>query len=799
MSVFIAWVLFPLVVVAVSLGQGLLIERIAGIRLPDPLLLPLGLAGIIASSQLTTYWDATARLTTPLVVVLAAAGIVLGLPRLRATSPDLWGLAAAVGVFSVFAAPVVLSGDATFAGYTVLGDTSIHFIGTDYLLKHGRDFSHLAPSSYEYSLRSYYGSASYPSGGPTAIGALRPLVGQDVAWIFQPFLACFAATLALSLYALVGGLVERRPVRALVAFTAAQPALVLAYALQGSIKEVGTAWSVPLMAALVPLARAAPPASRRHLLPLAVAGAAAIGIVGLAAVIWLGPFAVAALLIAVRRPARRYARGWLIAGGSLLVVLALLSYQALLGERGYLTVAQGTVTARNEFGNLLGPLHSAQMFGIWINGDYRLPPTGARHTATYVLIYVAAAAGVVGALWMLRRRAWTPLLFVGVSLLGWAYVTKRGSPWADAKALVIVSPAIMLAAMSGAAALFAYARRLGAVALAVAITGGVLASNALAYHNVSLAPRQRLGELGRIGQRIAGQGPTLYTEFEEFGKHFLREGDPEGSSEGWQRRLRPLRNGQFPQMGFSYDLDQFTLDYVRYYRTIVLRRSPSLSRPPATYRRTFVGRFYEVWQRPARPRQTILDHLPLGLGLDPAGRAPCTAVRELAALARRGHAQLAYIRRVPILAFVPSHTAYPPRWAVDPVDGSSLYTVSPGRVQSSVVARRPGEYEVWVQGSFSRGETVFVDGHRLGTTAGQLNGRGQYAHIGIVGLARGRHVITLIRAGGDLTPGNGALERLGPVIVEPRWVDFDRVHFLDPSRYRRLCGKWLDWVEAVRG
>jgi hypothetical protein len=799
LGLLISWFLFPLVLVAVSLGYGLLIERVAGLRLPDPLLLPLGLAGVVVTSQFTTYAEWSARLTTPLVVLLAVVGLLLGLPRLRATSPDLWALAAAVGVFCVFAAPVVLSGEATFAGYAVLGDTSIHFIGADYLLRHGRDFTHLTPSSYEYSLRSYYASSSYPSGGPTAIGALRPLVGQDVAWIFQPFLAYFAATLALTLYALVTRLVERPPLRALVTFTAAQPALVLAYALQGSIKEIGTTWAVPLMAATIPLARVAKPAQVNRLLPLAVAGAAGIALVGLAAVIWLAPFALALLIAAVPWPLWRNVRTRLAAAGFLGGTVALLAYQSLIGAQGYVQGVGATVTAPNEFGNLLGPLRKAQMFGIWLNGDYRLAPIGAKHAATYVLIYVAAAAGAVGVVWMMRRRAWAPLLFIATSLLGWAYITKRGSPWADAKALVIVSPALVLAAMCGAAALFAHRQRLAALVLSIAITGGVLASNAFAYHNVSLAPRQRLGELERIGHRIAGQGPTLYTEFEEFGKHFLREGDPEGSSEGWQRRLRPLRNGQFVQFGFSYDLDQFTLGYVRYYRTIVLRRSPSLSRPPSTYRRTFFARFYEVWQRPTSPRRPVLEHLPLGGGLDPGAAAPCSAVRALAARARAKDGLLAYVQRVPVLAVIPTKTAYPGRWAIDPADGSSLYAVGPGKIEDSVLARRAGAYAVWVQGSFSRGERVFVDGRRLGSTANQLNGRGQYAYVGTVNLSRGRHVIRLLRGGGNLWPGSGAPERVGPIVLESRGVDSERVHYLAPSRYRALCGKWLDWVEAVRG
>ena len=37
------------------------------------------------------------------------------------------------------------------------------------------------------------------------------------------------------------------------------------------------------------------------------------------------------------------------------------------------------------------------------------------------------------------------------------------------------------------------------------------------------------------------------------------------------------------------------------YRTLVLRRSPVQSRPPAPYRLVWAGESYEVWQRPGGP------------------------------------------------------------------------------------------------------------------------------------------------------------------------------------------------------
>jgi hypothetical protein len=797
MSLFVAWGLFPLVLVLVSLGQGLFIDWLSGGRLSGVLLIPTGTAGIVASSQLTTYWDWSAELTTPLVVLLAIAGLALGWHRIRRLRLDPWPTVAAVGVFAVFAAPVVLSGQATFAGYTVLGDTSIHFIGADYLLKHGRDVGGLAPSSYEMSVYQHFRGAGYPSGGPTAVGAVRPLVAEDIAWVFQPFLAFLIATMALALYALLEGVVSSKSLRALITFVAAQPALVLAYALQGSIKEVGTAWAVALLAALLPVFAAQQSGGPRRSIPLAVAGAAAFGVVGLAAAVWVGPVALAALVLSIKRYGANFfetmAEAVVFVG-----VLLVLAFQSIAQWTAYLDVAQATVTAQQEFGNLLGPLRTSQMFGIWLVGDYRTVPTGRNEHLTYGLIAIAACCVVLGLIWALRKRAWAPLFFIGISFLGWVYVTSRGSPWADGKALMIVSPAVLLAAMLGPAGLFEVGRRIEAAVFFVALTFGVVASNALAYHDVSLAPRDRLGELDRIGQRISGEGPSLYTEFEEFGKHFLRNSDPAGSSEGWQRRLFPLRGGQYARMGFSYDLDQFRLEYVRYYRTIVLRRSPTESRPPAPYERIYSGRFYDVWQRKPGSQRSVLKHLALGHPLDRGGVPSCGDVKRLGRRARNSGGRLAYSLAPQSYTIVPARTAYPPRWFVDPTEAHILRPRGPGKIEDSVIVRTPATYDLWIMGSFARGYEVLVDGRKVGFARDHLNGRDQYAYVASVELDRGRHVVTLLRGGGSLEPGDGVLEQLGPIVLVRRVPNAYAIHYVRASKAASICGRRLDWVEVVR-
>src|SRR5688572_14078205 len=168
MTMLVAWVVFPTVLAVLSLGCGLLLERASGVRLSGPLLVPAGLAVVIVAASFATMDDATAELAAPLVVALAVAGYGLSLP-LRAHRLDLWWLGSALAVFAAFAAPVVASGDPTFAGYIKLDDTSTWLAFTDYVMERGTDVAGLAPSTYEATLAANL-STGYPVGSQLPLG-----------------------------------------------------------------------------------------------------------------------------------------------------------------------------------------------------------------------------------------------------------------------------------------------------------------------------------------------------------------------------------------------------------------------------------------------------------------------------------------------------------------------------------------------------------------------------------------------------------------------------------------------------
>ena len=588
--------------------------------MPHALVLPVGLTVVILAAQFATLADATAELAGPLVIALAVAGLLLRPPwRDR---PEPWALGAAAGVFAVFAAPIVLSGRATFAGYIKLDDTATYFAMTDRVMEHGRSLAGLAPSTYEATLATTL-AIGYPTGSLMPLGIGHQLLSYDLAWLYQPYLTFLAALLALALYAVLGRVIPSRPLRAAAAFVAAQPALLFGYALWGGIKELLGAVLLALIAALLPWTLEEQRGARAAL-PLAAACAALVCVLSLPGAVWLAPALLAAAVVVLRRPRPLLSKAGVFAAG--LAVLAVPAYVAAVDWLPRI----GAFDKATNLGNLSGPLSAWQLFGIWPSGDFRVHPHDS--APVYVLIAVVIGAGLLGLWSAWARRSWELLAYVVIAGVGCALFVAVSSPWVGGKTLAMASPAALAVALAGCAALFGHGRAVEAGVVVLAITGGVIWSNVLQYHDVWLAPRGQLHELETIGRDFAGQGPALMTNYEPYGaRHFLRRLDPEGASE-LRRRFVYLTDGKLLDKGGSADIDRIRLDGLLVYRTLVLRRGPAASRPPSVYRLAWSGRYYEVWQRPQPPKQTILEHLPLGNESQAAAVPPCAAVLRLGAL-----------------------------------------------------------------------------------------------------------------------------------------------------------------------
>ena len=791
MSLIVCWLVFPAVMLALTLGCGLLVERLGGVPLPGVLLPPVGLAAVVAIAGLFTMSDATAELATPACVLAAIAGYVFG-DRARIRNVDGWALAAAVGVFLVYGAPIILTGHATFAGYIKLDDASTWMALTDRAMSHGRSLGDLAPSTHEAAVQLYMDSG-YPLGTFLPWGVGRALVGQDLAWVFQPYEAFLAAMLTLATYPLVRRVVERRALAAAAAFVGGQSTLLLGYSLWGGVKEVMAAFLIALVAALVAWSLDVGPPAFRRPLALATASAAVLTSQSVGGAFWIVVVLAGALLLLWRRT--RDTRALVRPVTAFLILGGLLAIPALALASTFIETAAGLGSSVTEpkdaLGNLLRPLRVWQVFGIWPAGDFRVDPE--HEVLTVALIPATVVAAVLGLYFAFRAKAHGLLLYVGTAVVGCVLVAGYGSPWVDAKGFATASPALLLAAAAGAAALMERGRAVGRV-LAVALLFGVVWSNALAYHDANISPRDQLRELEAIGQDFAGDGPALITEYQTYGaRHFLRELDPEGASE-LRRRIAPLRaTGQgVPKGGYS-DIDEFRSDALLPYKTLIIRKSATESRPPSEFDLVRSGTWYEVWQRRKGSRPAA-EHLPLGTSVEPSGVAACADVQRLATKAGPG-GRLATVFRAPVTAVSTAALSHPTRW--DDPAAQVLYPKSSGTATGTVQLPGPGRYQVWLGGSIRSKMEVRVDGRRVGALRGILNNTGGYSRYGAIDLGPGEHSVALRYAGPDVAPGSaGQAYPLGPLVVATQTTPRE-VTYVPVAAARSLCGKKLDWIEAI--
>jgi hypothetical protein len=816
MTLATAWILLPLVLSVLSLGCGLLLETVSGMRLPGALLLPGGFIIISLATQFAHMLELTAGLQTPLVIVLALTGYGVARPWTRFRL-DYWLTGAVAAVYAVFAAPVVLTGQATFLGYIKLDDTAFYQAMLDRASAHAYnvpDLSHLG--TYRTVLFQGY-KFGYPLGAFLPLDIGQTLTRVDTAWLWQPYLAFLSLLTALGLYQLASGMVESRVLRACVAFFGAQAALIYGYFLWGGVKELFLPSVILFAACLIPLLRHHGP---RQVIPLGAASAAVLGAWSVGGGIWVVPLALAGLAVLITStPVIDVAKS---AGVYLLSTLLLAIPILSVSEKRLGVPAKfRNGNDASEIGNLIHPLSWLQTLGVWIGGDFR-KATGHALFA-HLLMALVVVSVIAAAVFAVRRKRWEIITVLGAALFACLVYVERASPWVGGKALASSSPLIFGVGLIGLAVAIetAWKQRpglnlalepglllaaVGAVLLAL-IGAGVLWSNASQYHMAFVAPSARLMELETIGHKFAGQGPGLLTEYEPYAaRHFLRGLNAEEPAE-----LRPhyiyLRSGHWAATGVSPDTDEMNLRPIKfgdagilYYHTLIIRRTGVASRPPSSFNLVWHGRWYDVWQQsPNAPH--IIEHLSLGDRYQPAAVPNCADVLSLARKAAAAHGMLAAVPRPPAIVIQPrtGHIGPPKEIYTYGEPIGNVYEAAAYKSSWKFSVPSSGRYGIWVGGSFNSSLTVKVDGQKTGSGFNQLAWPGNYLNFGSIYLTKGKHDFFWRHGGPDWHPGTALIDfGLGPFVVA-KGNDQSPIVKVKPRAAHSLCGKSLDWVEALAG
>ena len=789
---------YPALLALLCLGAGLLADRASGGFLPAALLPCVGAAVLIAVSQLTTYAYPIARATPYLMGATGLAGLVLGRVRLGelARRSRGWLIALPVLAFGVALAPVLASARASFSSYQTLADSAVHMLGAAFLLTHGQHYVHLdLHNSYGLYVNGYY-NTSYPSGSDTLYGGSALLVGLPLIWAFQPFNAFMLAIAAGPAWLIARRTGLRGAWAVVAALSAVLAAIVYAYDLFGSIKEISSLSMILALGCLVIIHRRwLAVGSARAALPFALVSAAGVSALGVAFGVWVLA-ACLALAVPLARELARGARSMLSLGALVCVAAAALVLAALptwADLSGSLSVANGIASTSNP-GNLQRPLRAAQVLGVWLGGSYKLAPVGAELTATQVLIGLSLLAAAIGAVGLLRRRAFALSAWLALMLLAWAIVAHSVTTWGAAKTLMLTAPVVVLLAWSGVASVLRMRPRALALpcaaTLALCLAGGVLVSDAQQYHFSNLAPTARYEELASLDSRFKGEGPTLFTDFDEYSLYALRDldvGGPDfrypppaaaGAAHGHATRVRLQRLAPRALLG---------------YPLIITRRDPAADRPPAAYRLVWEGTYYQVWRRARRARSGIAL-----AALSGSAKARCVQVERLAARARP-HAATLVAARAPQLVGIPLRRASHPRgWGHE---SGGLVMSTDGPFRAAFKLPHGGRWELWVLGQVMPTVRVSVDGRTVRLISGQLDGNSLVPEIVppiTISLAAGAHTMTLVRESDVLAPGDGRAPVLDSIFLTPASAPHGGSLVQVPSaRWRSLCSASYEWVELV--
>jgi len=809
-----AWLLFPLLLLGVCVGLGLLVRRLSAGAVSGVLLLPVGFALAVALCTLGTSVTWLAPSAGTLVVAVAVFGLLLELPGLRTagwrglrlSGAFIYPATAAFVGFAVIAAPVVLTGTPTWTGFGRIVDTAFQMAFSQHLAEAGRSVP-VGNSSFNETIEGLTGNG-YPGGAQATLGALAGVIRTDVVWCYQAYLAWAAAMGALALYALLRRAITSALICCIGAAVAIQPNVLYAYALEGGIKELTTTTLLLLCAAVLVEWLAGEVRSVRSLLPLAPALAAVLAAFSYGALPWVGLMLLGAFVLSLLARGRRLQTltSWSIAAGAtaILAIPTVIAGVKLFGTAK--AAVQGVVEV--GLGNLNAPIPEISAVGVWISNDYRFPQY-AHASASHALDILIIALGVVGILAALWRRRWMIAVFGVAAPIALTYVVAHAGPWVQLKAFTIT--ATMLLAMAFIGAGWLATARLHRLTLPVraagwlavlAVSGAVLYGNALTYHDMSLASAARYRQLEQIGKRFAGTGPAFYPAFDEYAEYFLRREHAYDLVRPPGLRVRPgavsLAPGQF---AYSYDINELEPDFVERFPLLVISRSPVASRPPANYVLVDRTAEFEVWRR-IRPASEVIGHFPLS-GL-PTERTKAYCKVLLSNVKKAGASSLiAYVPSGPRVSLIPNLTTHPSYWR--PLSPEALRSYGAGVISGSISVPGAGTYEVSMPGSVGRPLSLYVDGRRVGGIAYQERYPGQYLRLATVSLSAGTHRIRLSRSNGSLAPGSGdgpATDTgvVGTLTFELERPQNGRLVVAPSSQAARICAAHVgyEWIEILR-
>lgn len=820
-----AWLLAPLLVTLGIAGLGVGVRLASRLELGG-LTLPAGFLAGIALLSFTLELGVAAAPAVAVIVALATAGpaylawtrrealvrrvgagehaIWRSIPR-----PALWAGACGLLAYGIGMAPLVGSGRSGILGYVLNNDPTIHITLIEALAENGAEPVGTSTDSFQNATTAF--EQGYPIGTYAWPLVARVLTGVEAFHTWVPLAAVTAAMLALIAYDVLARLAARPAFAAAAGLLAAVSYLPYSYLAQGGTKELILPVCVLGTAALVVRALERPVLTIAALLPAALAAAAAIATLGYSALVWIGPIAAVGLGAVVWRALRARTGRELRPVALFALAAVAIALPSAIASLSYFSDNSEELRDPAEVGNLVAKIPFGQALGIWLGKDYRVTEPELA-SITSILLALAALAVVVGLFELVRRRSLAVPLMLVAGLVGAAFVYPRVSIYFEAKALVVVAAILPIAAAAGILCLARMGRRrdrLAAAGLGGLLAAGVLASAAYVYSGVWVTPERRFEELAAIGDRFAGEGPILVNDREYYADYLLRDVSPWND---WAER-QPIRGVRTtdsdgkpipPGLPHAPDFDDYLPGYFSLFELLLERKRPGGSLPPSNFEPVFETASYRVWRRAA---PDPLMHVGLGLTeldgsgpLDGGGRLDCSspAVAEVVRRASRSGARLLVSEpRRGLRRAIPASAWF--GYAAGPLPAPRSMILRRGGFAAGSGRLPPGPYRAYIQGSFGPGVRLWSGDREVGNVFGDLGLPSAWHELGRVRADGGGRTLSLTPL--DRSPwlaGSRHDELTGSLVLEP-----DRARSaptaIDPGDLDRLCGRRLDWIEAVAG
>ena len=604
-----------------------------------PLAAPVGLALMMAAALLAPHLPGRTWGALVLILLALSAAVVLHVrePQIRPRASDVLALAPA---FALTLVPFLTAGHAGTLGVSFDNDMASHLrIAEAY---RSAKVAALTPID-----------SSYPTGPHALTAVLATVLGQRVDYMFAG--VTMAGPIMLGWVALSPLREARWLGRAFVATLVGVPYLVAAFYGEGAFKEIFQAMFVLAfglgLQALIggerrarAEGRSGPLLSRWTLrwTPPALLVVGSLAVYSVSGLAWLLAGGTLVLLVSAwRLPTRAaplgVAKRDLTAAAvplaaALLVLLVVAAPQIPRLLRFYEKTGGSTGIAVSNLGNLVGSISPWQALGVWKNADFELPTVDPFHTG--MLLAFALAVTLFGFAWWWRRgdRAIPAMALVALAI--WIYSDHSQSPYVAAKALVVLSPMLLLLAGRPLAEMsvgelrfrWAGALRLGAAAvMAWAVVGSSIHSLRFSF----VGSTAHVDELRSI-EPLLGGSQTLVLVYDDYIRWELA-GTPVSSvvlAGAQQFHERPQKAWSYGQP-FDFDFPP-SADFEKFIY-VITARGVSGSQPPSNFRLVRNGRYYSVWRRegPTLPREVLAE------GPEPGALLDC-ATPQGRALSRRG-------------------------------------------------------------------------------------------------------------------------------------------------------------------